>query len=162
MCPAAGGLGATEETSPEQVGRGCACRGMSLHSQAASVTDVCLGWHQSVAECLPVCVSILYMCCPSSHSSSDSTSNYMRKMVAGKSNKRDLEDNRAVWKSCLVSALDKNISTGILYLLSVELYYWEILLSQSVSWIAYSCFLFWALWCTSVSQSAPSAVSPVL
>lgn len=47
----------------------------------------------------------------------------MRKIVAGKSNKRDLEDNRSVWKLCLLSVLDKNISTGILYLLSVELYY---------------------------------------
>lgn len=62
MCPTAGGLGATEETSPEQVGRDRVCRGMSLHSQAASGTDVCLGWHQCVAECLHVCVCLYCTC----------------------------------------------------------------------------------------------------
>lgn len=128
------------------------------------VSQMCVWGSTSMwlSACLCVCVFILYMCCPSSHSSSDSTSNSMRKIVAGKSNKRDLEDNRSVWKLCLLSVLDKNISTDILYLLSVELYYWEIWPSQSVSWIAYSCFLFWALLCTSVSQSALGAVCPVL
>lgn len=94
--PQPAGLEPLTGTSPGQVARSHACRGLTTRRQAASVTDVCLGWHQRATECRRVSVYSVHVCCPSIHSSGDSRSKRVRKSMAGESNKRESEDDRGL------------------------------------------------------------------
>ena len=75
---------------------------------------------------------ILYECCPSIHSSSDSRSEHVRKSVAEESNNGNQKRTGGCVEVASSVRFDKKVSTGIIGWLSVELHYREIWPSQSI------------------------------
>lgn len=155
VCPTAGRLGATEETSPEQVGRSCVCRGMSLQSQAARCVPGVAPGCSWVPTC--VCVSILCMCCPRSHSCSDS-----RKMHVRKTGRKEQREGFRRQQGCVEVVSSVCLRQEHLHrhpLLAFNGVALQRNLVLSISKLKYFLFLFWSLLCTLVSDSAPGAVT---